>query len=448
MNGVQSIKIYENGEWVEKASHFKPSAHTHSEYLTKEEYENEKSLSTTVTCSHKIEITGNTNDEHGLAINDQTVIIGKIQGQTVLVGESFINSKNNIISTGRNLFDEEVEYGSINGSGNLVSGTTTIRSKNYMPIVGGLDYYFRTAYAGSESTMAFFYYNSDKVFISRVYTGINKKFTTPANASYFKIGITADYGTIYNNDICVNVYDTDFNGTYEPYKKAIFNLNEELGYFDYIDEEDTVYKSTSKTYVLKGSSDSGTWSKLDTDSYPNVYRFKYTFNNTETPSFADTNKRGTGYSPTFEWTPLSAFAGITENSICFTQNDKTVINILIKKSLLSEYTLNAFYEYISNNPIAFVFKLDTTNVKSIDIPAGYSVYKNGVQYQDGTVPYMLSKKYSLNTVEQVIHSVDVNKEQQEQIDKVKKGTPSTFLNTPPTEPNTNGIIMVMLNRSD
>ena len=81
--------------------------------------------STTVKCSHYGEITGNTNDEHGLAIEDQQMIIKKIEGQTLIA--------NNMVS-----FDA-VERTTINGvtftvnkeAGTvLVNGTPTDTSTN------------------------------------------------------------------------------------------------------------------------------------------------------------------------------------------------------------------------------------------------------------------------------------------------------------------------------
>lgn len=46
-------------------------------YASKEEI-----ITATVDCSHKYEITGNTGDEHGLAIDDQQMLIKKIQGHS------------------------------------------------------------------------------------------------------------------------------------------------------------------------------------------------------------------------------------------------------------------------------------------------------------------------------------------------------------------------------
>jgi hypothetical protein len=36
------------------------------------------------------------------------------------------------------------------------------------------------------------------------------------------------YGTTYKNDICLNLYDTAKNGTYEPYIEHTYELDNDL----------------------------------------------------------------------------------------------------------------------------------------------------------------------------------------------------------------------------
>lgn len=66
----------------------KAKDHTTTEVSNLKKYTDEQfkkindNLITTVDCSHKYEITGNTGDEHGLAIDDQQMLIKKIQGHS------------------------------------------------------------------------------------------------------------------------------------------------------------------------------------------------------------------------------------------------------------------------------------------------------------------------------------------------------------------------------
>ena len=62
-------------------------------YASKEEI-----ITATVDCSHKYEITGNTGDEHGLAIDNQQMLIKKIQGHSRRKSLNFLKiDKNNFI---------------------------------------------------------------------------------------------------------------------------------------------------------------------------------------------------------------------------------------------------------------------------------------------------------------------------------------------------------------
>ena len=63
-----------------------------SGYLTQDDITEE--VSQTVECDHEYEITGNTGDEHGLAVKDQQVVVEKIQGQTRRYSENLLNIPN------------------------------------------------------------------------------------------------------------------------------------------------------------------------------------------------------------------------------------------------------------------------------------------------------------------------------------------------------------------
>lgn len=557
MKIVDTIKVLENGVWTDKEVYFKHY---------------DKPLNSKVICKHSVEITGNTGDEHNLAVEDQQVLIKKIQGQMLVVnqlnnntqlssatknGLTFtnngngsvtisgtstssvyqlldyiylipnhkylilststnvklgvyysgvvekwdtgagtifafenssslavnfqtnipsgteinetiypqlidltqmfgvgnepdtylkytslisaktnltynkaepINSQCNLISIGRNILDEETELGTINVLGQLESSLNSLRSKNYSYILPNKTYYLKSTYS-NELRMIF--YNENKKFVNYLDVLPNKTFAVPQSARFFKIAFLSGYGTIYNNDVCVKVNDSNYNSIYEPFIKDTFELNANLGHFDYIDEEDKIHKVTSQNIVLNGQSDLGTWDLYRTSSgdpnnkYANVYRFIYNFTNNQNPSFVDVAGRGQGYSTTFEWTQISGFNALTKNSICFTQDNKNQINLLIEKSLIDSIEVDGvsgftdvkvLYEFLRRNPVAFCFKLATASVNTINIPSGYAVYKNGLQIQDGVVPYILEKEYSLNTKAQILANVEMDREQQTAID--------------------------------
>ena len=167
-------------------------------------------------------------------------------------------------SHGRNWWDEEWELGSINpDSGATESNTGRIRSKNYVPVLGGTTYYFKCP---STSACRIAYYNSSKQYISGSWAlNPNSTFTTPSNCAYMKFSPNNDYGTTYNNNICINVTDAQFNGQYEPYKTPV-SCSMSFGQTVY---GGTVDFKTGKVVVNKGYANLGslTWNSTDIGYY-------------------------------------------------------------------------------------------------------------------------------------------------------------------------------------
>lgn len=128
---------------------------------------------------------------------------------------------------GFNQWDEEWELGTLNWStGANASSTTRIRSKNYIPCIGDTVYYVRIP----TSAVYLFYYDADKNFISYLSSSkANATFTTPSNARYIRF-FTANnnYGTTYNDDICINIHDGDRDGEYEAYQEWNYPLDSDL----------------------------------------------------------------------------------------------------------------------------------------------------------------------------------------------------------------------------
>jgi hypothetical protein len=141
----------------------------------------------------------------------------------------------NVSRTGFNQWNEEWEKGAIAGSSGMpVNFSNRIRSKNFSPCLGGVKYYVCNEF---DEVHRIFWYDSDHNYIS--YTG-GKKFvsTSPNNARYFKVTVEGStYGETYRHDICVNIFDPEKNGTYEPYKGSTYSVNWES-------EAGTVYGGT------------------------------------------------------------------------------------------------------------------------------------------------------------------------------------------------------------
>lgn len=133
-------------------------------------------------------------------------------------GELISTTADEIKSVGFNAWDEEWEVGGFfNGiKQNTDNYNATIRSKNYIPILGGAQYYVT-----AKTSIYANYFDEDRNFIGAAGLGYNKAFTTPDNAAFMWIrGLNNTYGTTYKNDICIHLVHTGYrNGEYEPYKE-------------------------------------------------------------------------------------------------------------------------------------------------------------------------------------------------------------------------------------
>ena len=146
--------------------------------------------------------------------------------------------------SGVNVWDEEWEVGGINGTGDPISATNRIRSKNFSAISPNTTYYATCGKTdgGNQNIyyLAVFFYDSTETFISYAWAN-NLTFTTPSNAAYFKIATNSSivvYGDTYNHDISINYPSTDHS--YHPYTGRSITIN--LG--------QTVYGA--KLYPLEG----------------------------------------------------------------------------------------------------------------------------------------------------------------------------------------------------
>lgn len=152
---------------------------------------------------------------------------------------------------GFNQWDEEWELGTIgSSSGADSSASDRIRTKNYIPVIGGQVYY---------STIAtrFLFYDGDKNYLgidSSISLNNAGTFTVPNNAMYMRFGLDSSYGTTYKNDICINLsWSGTHNGEYEAYKKHTYELSPlELRGIPKLDSSNNLYYD-GDTYEADGT---------------------------------------------------------------------------------------------------------------------------------------------------------------------------------------------------
>ena len=131
-----------------------------------------------------------------------------------LIGVKSISIK----TTGFNQWDEEWEVGGINGTtGQNETAANIFRSKNYIPVVGGMTYLITKDYT------VCCIYDADKNFIGQMpwrYASFEGAYLwdVPREARYARFSSTSIYGPTYNHDICINLsHSGDRDGEYEPY---------------------------------------------------------------------------------------------------------------------------------------------------------------------------------------------------------------------------------------
>ena len=120
-------------------------------------------------------------------------------------------------TTGFNQWDEDWEAGEYSiVSGNKQNDGIGVRAKNKIRVLPDTMYYFQCNSRNSDN-IGICWYDLSGNFISGVATA-SSSFTSPANAAYLTFFVPNRwYGSVYKNDICVNISTPNKNGTYEEY---------------------------------------------------------------------------------------------------------------------------------------------------------------------------------------------------------------------------------------
>jgi len=125
-------------------------------------------------------------------------------------------------SVGFNQWDEVWEQGQISQTdGSNVASDYHIRSKNFIKVMPRKTYMM-------VGTFRVIFYDAEKKFVDWWSVGNSREFTLPDNVFYVRL--YAD-GPTYNHDICINISDTEKNGTYEPYISRMQSLEILRKYF-------------------------------------------------------------------------------------------------------------------------------------------------------------------------------------------------------------------------
>ena len=135
-------------------------------------------------------------------------------------------------TTGFNQWDEEIESGYlITASGATADSDTAYRSKNFIPVIPGATYYFKTsAHASSASAYnRIFQYRSDYSFIGTSSNSTGSRTVVMASdAAFIKFHVLEAISN-YGHDICINFHwDGERDGEYEAYSEHAYALDPDL----------------------------------------------------------------------------------------------------------------------------------------------------------------------------------------------------------------------------
>lgn len=337
-------------------------------------------------------------------LNDKVVYkwIMLNEGSTALPYEPFddtlVNSKCDFVSTGRNLWDEQWETGSlVVETGAMQNQDNRFRSKNFIAVLPNLTYYFKDNYGGG-SIIA---YDENQNYVESIGVFNNQTFTTNDRTHYIKFYVA---GNGYNGNI--SIFNGDTALPYEPYIEDTMQCGLELGAFDYHDNINHItHRQTSEIITLNGSE---SWEKQQTASSSH-WRFK---SSTILPSnsyygggdYTNTKSNWIDANANKTWTNVIGM--VAENNYIFICN--TDIS-----------TVEDLKTWLASNPITFVYKLATETTEENILPSGYKVWYKGMQIQKtDTIPYILTKQYGISLASQVLNNVSVDRSQQKQIDEL------------------------------
>jgi len=190
-------------------------------------------LEDTMGASIKSELQGDTTQE-GTPTPSSPVAVETVTGEQ------------SITTWGKNLFNDTLEVGTINSSGNNATSTDNMRNADYISVNQQTTY---TISASSNCYIGIRYYNSSKTFLSSGTTAEQPNtFTTPENCKYVRFVFV----NITDTTVKVQLEKGSTASEYEVYKEQSYEIN--LGNIELCkigDYKDFIKKGTGKNLFDK-----------------------------------------------------------------------------------------------------------------------------------------------------------------------------------------------------
>ena len=299
------------------------------------------------------------------------------------------NGSGNLVDTNRNIWDEKTRKGYYNTHGEFVPDNSYIACLNPIIVNPNEAIYW---HSGSDNRGRCCWYDNDDNFISSV-TG-SVLLNAPSNARYLRFDMTSSYGTIYNHDICINVSDTNFNGTYVSHIKNTLNFgNDILRSAGNVRDKKLPDGEITRKVGSVAFAGNENWAFFDSTA-----SFWYIAN----------------------FIPNAAKSKIDGANIC---SNNIVLNIISDERTIRVYLIDNPSLSSSSN-MNEIFKAGTVLNYELATPTTEQgtpydnyipVYYGGQEYLTGDVPFVINKNYDISIKDQVLTNVKVDKEQSEQI---------------------------------
>lgn len=210
------------------------------------------------------------------------------------------------------------------------------------------------------------------------------------------------------------VYGSTVPTEYQPYiSDDTFGVDLEITQFGEVDnltKQFTEYGSAN-VITLDGSADEG-WFRIQTSS---ADRWRFNCN------FTDYNGEGNSNTVNIKSNWIDVNANQTWDNI--TGIGSTSEGVVLCNPAYS--TVEDFKAWLAANPIQFIYRLATPRIqKSVNIQAGYSAHKGGLQQQviEGDyLPYIITKDYPVSGAAQILKNLEIDRDQGKMLDAIRQG---------------------------
>ena len=258
-----------------------------------------------------------------------------------------------LTTTGKNLFDGELEKGSINSNtGGLITTDSAVRSKKYTFLQKGQ---YRISKTNGSNFISLFIYNKDLTFTKPQTLGMSSTLVIQDDCYVKFVDTLADLDNKYQIEQGTQV--TPF----EEHKTNILTVNEDVTLRGIGKVQDTLDCLTGEVteriggFILDGSND-----EL-------IAIYKQTDNNTM--AFSVRNMLPNGwYQRKIICDKLSKINSVIDDVEGFSHGDAgSTLYIRVSKSKLTSLDISGFRNYLSSSPLTFEHQLATEVIKTVDL---------------------------------------------------------------------------------